>query len=161
MTHVGYRRVHFVETALTAARAIALTMAGALLASLLSLLYFQWLTGRWSLHTTLDLGGFLTVSSVFAVIVIGLPALVILRLIGVELRRTQAIVLALGIGIAAGVAVLSGFDGPRPSSLSGWMSIVWSPGIVPFAAAGRGFGYGAWIKRRSYPLRFHSAGTST
>ena len=82
------RGVHLVEIAVTAVRAIALTAVLALSATLLSLLYFQWGTRRWSLHTALDLGAFLTVTST----------------------------------------------------------------SVPFAAAGLGFGYGSWIKRRPASL---------
>jgi hypothetical protein len=152
MRAIGTGRNHVIETGAVAARAIALTLAGALSATGLTLLFFSG-RGRLSLHTAVDMGGFLAISSTFAVTTIGLPALLILRVIRLELQWTRSIVLALVIGGAAGLMVLSGFDGPRPQSLSGWISILRSAGMVPFTAAGLCFGYGAWIRRGSGDVR--------
>jgi len=112
------------------------------------MLAVQALSGRWSLHNTLDLGGTLFVLAAGGSVVTCLPIFVLLRNSAIVSARGRAALIGAASAALAGTVVVVWFfaDGDYPRNISDWIRLLTSVFFVPFPIAGAAFGY-AWPLR--------------
>lgn len=115
----------------------------------LMMVAFQALSGEWSLHNTLDLGGTLLVLAAVITALTCLPIFALLRGSSVLSTRGRAALIGAGSASLTGVVAISWFfgDGIYPRHIADWLRVFVSPFFVPFPIAGAAFGY-AWSSRQ-------------
>lgn len=126
-------------------RSIGASALACLAGTAFIVLAVQALSGRWSLHNTLDLGGTLFVLAAVASVVTCLPIFVLLRGFAIVSARGHAALLGAGSAALTGTVVVAWFfaDGVYPRDISDWIRLLSSVFLVPFPIAGASFGY-AW-----------------
>jgi hypothetical protein len=112
------------------------------------LLAVQTLSGRFSLHNTLDLGGTLFVLAAVVTVVTCFPIFVLLRGFAIVSAPARATLLGAASAALTGTLVVAWFfaDGVYPQSIGDWIRLLASVFFVPFPIAGAAFGY-AWPSR--------------
>jgi hypothetical protein len=125
------------------ARSIGASVVACLAGTALLLLALQALSGEWSLHTTLDLGGTLFALATAVSVVTCCPIFVLLRGSEVVSERGRAALAGASSAALTGVVVVAWFfaDGIYPRDFGDWLHVLASVFFVPFPIAGAAFGY--------------------
>jgi hypothetical protein len=131
------------------ARSVGASALACLMGTALVVVALQALTGRWSLHNTLDLGGTLLFLVAAITAVTCLPIFALLRGSAALSTRARAALIGAGSASLTGVVAVAWFfaDGFYPQDVGGWLRVLATPYFVPFPIAGAAFGY-AWSSRQ-------------
>jgi len=141
------------------ARSVGASALACLAGTALVIVAVQALTGRWSLHNTLDLGGTLFALAVAVTAATCLPIFALLRGAAVPPTRGRAALIGAASASLTGVIAVSWFfaDGVYPQDLGDWLRVLTSVFFVPFPIGGAAFGY-AWSSRgriQGSPIPWH------
>lgn len=131
------------------ARSVGASALACLTGTALVVVALQALSGRWSLHNTLDVGGTLLVLAAVITAVTCLPIFALLRGSAVLSTRGREALIGAGSASLTGVVAVGWFfgDGIHPHDIGDWLRVLASPFFVPFPIAGAAFGY-AWSSRQ-------------
>jgi hypothetical protein len=132
------------------ARAAAFGVSASMATTIVVILAFQAILGRWSLHTLLDLGAVMTVVAAMAILVCVL-AFALFHRTSVLATRARAASAAAAVASVAGTAAAAWFlaDGdPYPATLGQWFSAFAHPLTATYAIAGGAFGC-SWNQPRA------------
>lgn len=125
------------------ARAVVLSVVGAVGSTAVAVTAIQAVTRRWSLHNTLDAGGATAVLAMVTSMAVCWPFFA--RLPYSALRTPmRASLLGGAIASIAGVLAVAWFfaDGIYPQGVGGWLRVMATPFFAPFPVVGACFGYG-------------------
>jgi hypothetical protein len=143
----GILRIAEVPVIARLARSVGASALACLAGTAVVLVAIQALTGRWSLHATLDLGGTLVALATAVTAATCLPIFALLR--GPAVFSTPGREALIGAASASltGVIAVSWFfaDGIYPQDFGDWLRVLTSVFFVPFPIGGAAFGY-AWSR---------------
>jgi hypothetical protein len=127
------------------ARSVGASALACLMGIVCLMVAFQALSGEWSLHSTLDLGGTLLVLAATITALTCLPIFALLQGSAVLSTPGRAALLGAGCASLTGVVAVGWFfaDGIYPQDIGDWLRVFATPLFVPFPVAGTAFGY-AW-----------------
>jgi hypothetical protein len=130
------------------ARSVGASILACLLGTAVVIVAVQAVSGRWSSHNTLDLGGTLLFVAAAITAVTCLPIFALLRGCAVLSTRRAALIGAGSASLSGLVAVVWFFgDGAYPTDMGDWLRVAATPFFVPFPIAGAAFGY-AWSSQQ-------------